>query len=78
MFWIIEIMVASVALILLFSHWIFSFHVNFDLIALVSAFLYVFIGVRFLKEDRVIRGTIILVLSSMMAFIFIESFIPIT
>ncbi|MGR9049853.1 hypothetical protein ACQ4XT_14610 [Halobacillus faecis] len=78
MFRILEVMVASVALILLLSHWIFSFNVSIDLIAFVSAFLYVFLGVRYLKEDRVIRGTIILVLSSMMAFIFIESFMPIT
>ncbi|WLR46679.1 hypothetical protein LC065_14025 [Halobacillus litoralis] len=78
MFRVLEVIVASATLILLLSHWIFSFNVSIDLIALVSAFLYVFLGMRYLKEDRVIRGTIILVVSSMMAFIFIESFIPIT
>lgn len=74
----LELLFALAALVLVLSNWFFSLNVSFDLVALVLALLYFFTGIHYLRDDRVIRGTVILVVSSMMAFIFIESFIPIT
>ncbi|MYL48394.1 hypothetical protein GLV98_02820 [Halobacillus litoralis] len=66
----LELLVALAALVLVLSNWIFSLNVSFELVALVLALLYFFTGIHYLRDDRVIRGTIILVVSSMMAFIF--------
>ncbi|WP_394217450.1 hypothetical protein [Halobacillus trueperi] len=74
----LELLVALAALVLVLSNWIFSLNVSFELVALVLALLYFFTGIHYLRGDRLIRGTIILVVSSMMAFIFVESLIPIT
>lgn len=75
---ILETLAAAAAILLVFSKWLFSLNVSFELVALACAFLYFFMGCHDLKADYLIRGTLILVVSSMVAFIFIESFIPIT
>lgn len=75
---VIRIVIGSLFILGIILSWFFSYDVPIHLLALVSALMFFDNGVELLKSDRTIRGSVTLLVSSLMAFLFMETFFPIT
>jgi hypothetical protein len=75
---ILRITFGVLCLLWLLTSWLFPYEISFNMLALVLFVMFFAQSVDLLKSNHTILGSVTLVVSTMMAFIFIEKFFPIT